>query len=370
MKNPINMQFLKFSFILFLAFFLSCDNTKKNDDITIGVILPLTGKFAVIGEGEQKGINLAIDSLKKKFPNKKIKVIFEDFASETKNAVTAANKLISIDKVDAIITSTTSASEAVSPIIDKAKMIHFVISPDIEIVNKSKYNFRIYYSFNTEAEVIDKFFELKNPKSISILASNYSSLQKLVDDKLNTIIAKREIELKSKEMVDVADKDFKNSILKIKNDNSSLYFLAPMTNQVDLYTKQLNDANIKPAENSILLGSFTFNWKPIGFLSTLEGYYIISPVFQVNEVENSFVKKFVQVNNVKPSFDVAFAYDNTITLVNILIDSKKDFTKFKDKFNSIGSIKGASGKINFIGNNETNAEIVVTKIVNGKQVQQ
>jgi branched-chain amino acid transport system substrate-binding protein len=121
------------------------------------VILPLTGNYAVIGEGEKKGIDMAVETLKQKFPGKKIEIIYEDYASETKNAVTAANKLISVDKVDAIITSTTAASEAVSPVVERAQKINFVISPDIEVVSKSQYNFRIYYNFNTEAEVVNAF---------------------------------------------------------------------------------------------------------------------------------------------------------------------------------------------------------------------
>jgi len=105
----------------------------------------------VIGEGERKGLALALEELKRNNPKVSITLIIEDFKSETKNAVTAANKLINIDKVHSIITSTTAAAEAVSPITDKNKVIHFVISPDVEILNQSIYNYRIYYNFRTEA---------------------------------------------------------------------------------------------------------------------------------------------------------------------------------------------------------------------------
>lgn len=353
--------------VLIVIIFNACNNSAQTEKIKIGVILPLTGKYAVIGEGEKKGIEMAIDSLKKKFPNTKIEVVFEDFASETKNAITAANKLISVEKVDAIITSTTAASEAVSPIVEKAQKINFVISPDIEIVSKSQYNFRIYYNFNTESEVVNKFVKEAKPTSVSFLASKYSSLQKLVDDKLEPDFKKDGIRILSKEYVEVADKDFKTSILKIKSDNPSMLFLAPMTNQVDLYTNQLKDYGVTPSNDRILIGSFTFNWKPANFISTLEGYYIVTPMFQTYDNNNVFVKAFNEKYNSKPSFDIAYAYDNILILSELLISSNKDFNKFKETFNKLGSRQGASGKINFVGNNETNAEIIVTKIVNGVQ---
>ena len=118
-----------------------------------------------------------------------------------------------------------------------------------------------------------------------------------------------------------------------------------------------------------MIGSFTFNWKPADFISTLEGYYIVTPVFQTYDNSNTFVKAFNDKYNVKPSFDIAYAYDNTLILSELLI-SNKEFNSFKEAFNKLGTRQGASGKINFIGNNETNTEIIVTKVVNGKQIQQ
>lgn len=348
----------------------SCTNSNNPDNIKIGVILPLTGKFAVIGEGEKKGIEMALDSLKFKFPNTKIEVIYEDFASETKNAVTAANKLISIDKVDAIITSTTESSEAVSPIVEKAQIINFVISPDIDIVSKSQYNFRIYYSFNAESEVVNSFIKKQKPNSVSFLASKYSSLQKLVDGKLEPEFKKEGINILDKEYVEVTNKDFKNAILKIKSGNPSVWFLAPMTNQVDLFTNQLKDYDVTPGTDRIMIGSFTFNWKPFDFISTLEGYYIATPAFQTYDNNTAFANAFIKKYNTKPSFDIAYAYDNTLILSELLISSKKQFNKFKEAFNGMGTVNGASGKINFIGNNETSTEIIITKIVNGKQTPQ
>lgn len=346
----------------------SCKINSPSDGIKIGVILPLTGKYAVIGEGEKKGIEMAIDSLRKKYPEIMIEIIFEDFASETKNAVTAASKLISIENVDAIITSTTAASEAVSPIVEDAQKIHFVISPDTKIVSKSQYNFRIYYNFNAEYEIVTAFVKKMKPSSISFLASKYSSLQKLIDDKLEPEFQKQGINILNKEYVEVTDKDFKTSILKLKNGNPSMYFLAPMTNQVDLYTNQLRDYGVIPSNDRILVGSFTFNWKPTDFISTLEGYYIVTPVFQTFNNNNPFIKAFIQKYNIKPSFDIAYAYDNTLILSELLISSNKQFNNFKEAFNKLGTRQGASGKINFIGNNETKAEIVVTKVVDGKQI--
>jgi branched-chain amino acid transport system substrate-binding protein len=353
---------------LFTIIFNACNNSTQTDNIKIGVILPLTGKFAVIGEGEKKGIEMAIDSLKKKFSNKKIEVVFEDFASETKNAVTAANKLISVDKVDAIITSTTAAAEAVSPIVEKAHIINFVISPDMGIVKKSNYNFRVYYNFNTEAEVANSFVKKMKPSSIAFLATRYSSLQKLVDESLEKSFISMGIKVSSKQYTELQDKDFKNQILRIKTEAPELLYLVPMTNQVDLFANQLSEYDYKPDSKKMIFGSFLFNWKPDVFLNTLEGYYIATPFFQTLDSTNSFKISFNSKYKTNPSFDIAYAYDNAMILIDLLNQSKKDFIEFKNKFNKMGTINAASGEIIFTGDNDTKSKIIVTKIVNGKRL--
>lgn len=338
------------------------------ESITIGVILPLTGKYSVIGEGEKMGIDLALDSLKRAYSDYEINIIYEDFKSETKDAITAANKLINIDKVNAIITSTTGAAEAVSPVIDGRGIPHFVISPDLDILSRSDNNFRIYYNFISEANVVKEFVNNTQPKSVNFFASKYSSLQKLIDMELEPEFIKNNIVVNGKEYVDVSEKDFKNVINKLKLNDADFWFLAPMTNQVDLYTNQLKDMGVLPDENRILMGSFTFNWKPKDFISSLENYYIATPAYEVSEKKNNFSILFQERYNISPSFDMAYAYDNVSILTKLLIEQNKSLEGVKNGFNSIGTYNGASGIINFIGNNETDAEIIISQVRNGELV--
>jgi len=353
------------SLIVMLGIFSGCE--KKNDDtIKIGAILPLTGRLSVIGEGEKYGLQMAIDSLKIKFPERKFELIIEDFASDTKNAVTIANKLIDIDKVFAIITSTTAAAEAVTPIIDKKKIIHFVISPDIEILDKSIYNFRIYYNFKTEAKVFNDYVDKNNIKSIAFLAVRYSSIEKEIEENIVPVLA-AQTSIVSKEYFDISENDFKNYLIKINNKNPELIFLAPQVNQVELLANTIKELKLLPSNERNYVCSFTFNWRSVEFINSLEGFYIISPLFQIVEPSNPYFKNFKNKFNIIPNFDMMFAYDNLMILGNILSNSTTKYDIFKKSFNDLGEYYGASGKINFVGNNDTDVEIILTKIVNKKQ---
>lgn len=357
------------SLFLVLTFFSSCNKQSGEESIKIGAILPLTGRLSVIGEGEKKGLMLALDSLKTKYPAKKIELIFEDFASETKNAVTAANKLISINNVDAIITSTTAACEAVSPIVEEKNVIHFVISPDLDILKKSKTNFRVYYNFLTEAKVVNKFISQHSPKSISFLAVRYSSIQKEIEEVIEPFVTKSKINILSKDYFDITEKKFHTLIAKVKGLNPDLLFLAPQVNQVELLSNQLIENKFLPSDNNKFIASFTYVWRPRTYIETLNDFYILSPKFQVSDSANVYSDAFYKRYNEIPNFDMMYAYDNLNILVELLIQTNEDIGKFEKAFNSFGEYVGASGRIKFVGNNDTDVEVVLTQVKSGKQIE-
>ena len=72
--------------------------TQQVDTLKFGVMAPLTGDAAAYGLSVQKGIDLA-----KKNLGLDVELIYEDSRCDAKEAVTAINKLISLDGVQAVI---------------------------------------------------------------------------------------------------------------------------------------------------------------------------------------------------------------------------------------------------------------------------
>ena len=339
----------------------------SSETIKIGAILPLTGDLSAIGEGERRGLLMAVDSVKARHPDHEFELIIEDFASETQNAVSAANKLLNVNDVDAIITSTTAASEAVSPVLDSEEIPHFVISPDLDIVKKADNNYRVYYNFRAEAKEVNEFIESTSPDRISYLAAEYSSIQKEIENIIDPFAIERGIETASKDFFPVSNKNFRTPITRAKSANPDLVFLAPQVPQVELLTDQLYQNDFVPTQDRKFVASFTFNWRPRSYLKTLEDFYIASPRYQVMDTTNAYAKNFSQRFDGGPNFDTMYAYDNLIILSNLLVESVGSMDKFKKLFNNNDDYVGASGKIEFVGNRDTNVEIILTHIEDGKQ---
>src|SRR5574341_1937659 len=105
--------------ILTLLFLAACVQVEQPaEKVKVGVILPLTGAQGNYGEGITKGIELALREVSN------VEVIYEDEKSETKEAVTAFNKLTDVDGVKVIVGPVLSGSMlAVAPLAEQKKII-------------------------------------------------------------------------------------------------------------------------------------------------------------------------------------------------------------------------------------------------------
>ena len=103
---------MKYLFALFVMFIMACaqappeptavvgqeEVSTGSDVIKIGWMGPLSGEAASYGESIKRGVELA-----KKEMNVDVEIIFEDTKCDVDEAASAAQKLINVDQVVAII---------------------------------------------------------------------------------------------------------------------------------------------------------------------------------------------------------------------------------------------------------------------------
>lgn len=94
------------------------NQTKDQSIVRIGVIVPLTGGLAEYGIAIKNGLELSKSDL-----NSDIELIFEDSKYDPKEAISAYNKLTTVDSVDLIINFGNPTTEALSPLAEQDKMV-------------------------------------------------------------------------------------------------------------------------------------------------------------------------------------------------------------------------------------------------------
>lgn len=125
-------------------------NKKDSAKIKIGVLAPLTGVVADYGEEIKKGILAAASST----DMTGVEFVFEDDKCEPKEAVSAFNKLVSVDKATVILgPACGSPQEAVVPLIKDNSAVVLVMSAASKgLYEKSEGNFfNIQYSLEGES---------------------------------------------------------------------------------------------------------------------------------------------------------------------------------------------------------------------------
>lgn len=126
----------------------SSTNVTKEETIKIGTIYPLTGDVAAIGNNIMKGINFAVDEINSKggIKGKKIEIVKADTQGDPKVAKSEIERLISKEKVVAILgayqsgVTDTISQDAES---NQVPLITAISTADVITTHGYKYLFRL-----------------------------------------------------------------------------------------------------------------------------------------------------------------------------------------------------------------------------------
>ncbi len=238
--------------LLILILTSGCNRTPtgaatSQEPIKIGFIGPLTGELASWGNNEKQGVELAVKEINDAggINGRKLSIIYEDGQCNPKSAVTAAQKLITVDHVKAIIGETcSSATLAVAPLAEQNKVI--LISPTSgadSISQAGDFIFRIFIPNNfyavEGARIIEK--ELGS-KSVAVLyIQNDAGVS--TKDRFIQLFKGGKIMLIQGYAPDTTD--FKTILLKVKEAEPDLVYLAGYYPDGGLILKQAKELGIK-----------------------------------------------------------------------------------------------------------------------------
>lgn len=160
-----------------LAFALSASIDALAQSVKVGSFLSVTGAASFLGDPEQKTLHLYIDKLNKSggLLGRKLELISYDDGSEASKANSFAKRLIDDDRVDFIIGGTTTgASMAVIPLMEKAGMPFISLAGGISIVEPvKKWVFKVPHTDRMAAEKV--LADMKKRKLLKVALLSESS---------------------------------------------------------------------------------------------------------------------------------------------------------------------------------------------------
>jgi branched-chain amino acid transport system substrate-binding protein len=348
------------------------------DVIKIGVNYELSGKVATYGQASVEGIELAVKEINEAggINGKKIELVKADNKSDAAEATTIATRLMTRDKVIAVLGPATSgAFMSTIPVAtqNKIPVISGSATADNVTVDESgvkEYAFRICFNDSYQGSVMGTY-SLKNlskSKAVIIMDSS-SDYAKGLADNFQKVFEEGGGKIVGKEAYVAGDKDFNAIVTKIKGLDFDVIFIPGYYEEVGLIIKQARDQGI----NVPILGADGFD-SPV--LVELAGAEALNDVYfsnhysslDQNPVVQDFIKAFKAEYNKEPDAFNALGYDLAKFVVDGITRAKSlTGEALKDALEATTNFVGVTGSFSIDENHNPLKAVVVIGLKNGEQ---
>lgn len=220
-------------FLIFITYSFPC---LAESEIKIGVIIPLSGAMAASGQAFREA---ALMGLEDSAPSSKLKfsLIFEDDRLESKNAASAASKLISQDHVSALVSTWSYGGSVVAPIAEKERVLHLSVAWASSIA-RGDFNFLHLMPPKVFVPAIFDVLEKRGLKKISaIVAAEAGSIYSV--DELERLAPRRGFTLVSRCETPMDETDFRPVILREMRKVPDVLYVNIFGRQLDTFISQL-----------------------------------------------------------------------------------------------------------------------------------
>ncbi len=340
--------------------------------IKIGEFASMTGKEATFGQTSHQGAVLAVEEVNAAggVLGRKVELITEDDQSKPGEAATVAKKLITRDKVVALLgeISSTRTLEAV-PVAQAAKIP--LLSPGAtapEVTPKGDYIFRACFIDPFAGTIMAKFaLETLKVKQAAILSSVSSAqsvgLSKFFRERFTAGGGTVALEQKFSE----GDKDFRAQLTAIKAARVGAIFVPAYYTEAALICKQARELGITAA----FIG--TDGWESSELLSiggtAVEGCYIGTHYSAENRSPTvaSFNDRFQRRWNTPSNALSALGYDSAMLLIDAIRRAgSTEGAKVRAALAATKNFQGVTGTITFDAQRNPTKSAVVLTVKNGK----
>jgi len=317
--------------------------------ITLGSFMPLTGENGFLGETARDAITMGLEEINSQggVNGKEVEVIFEDSRCEGKLAATAANKLVTQDKVTAIIGTMCSAETlAGAPIAEENKVVLVsTASSNPAITDSGDYIFRTWPSDELQGTVMaEHVVNVEGLKKVGLIYMNSDYNVGLAEAFKESLISLGG-EVTADEKYEPDSKDFRTQLMKIKDSNPEAIYMVPYS-EGGLVTKQIKELSIDlPMFTAEVFGTDKTLEDAAG---SAEGVIFATPSFdETNPESKDFLEKYNERFGEGPAHNAvaANAYDNLMIVAEALKSGAQTSDEIRDYLYAIEGYPGAAGKL-------------------------
>jgi branched-chain amino acid transport system substrate-binding protein len=339
--------------ILLTTALFSCtsnETTKSGQvDVSIGLLVPLTGGAASYGQNSQRGVELALKEFAASHPNIKIKLYTEDSRGEASHGLRAAQKLVQVNNVKAIIGCVTSGvTLAVAPLMNEQKIAIISTGGSAPSISEAgEFVFRTWPSDTFEAQAMAGMLKDKNIKTLAILRVN-NDYGVALENALRSHLAK-DIKVLIVENFDQGSRDMRSQLLKIKESKADALYFIGFPEAAVVFGRFY--ATVGLSMPIFATTAFEDAQIPQKTGSALDGTIYAKPVAE-SSVTAAFKEKYKKEYGMEMGVTSDTAYDAATVLLNAIariIEERHEATgvAIQQYLYTVRDFQGASGTFTF-----------------------
>ncbi|HHY39557.1 MAG TPA: ABC transporter substrate-binding protein [Clostridia bacterium] len=351
--------------------------SKKAEEIKIGYSGPLSGDGAAWGQQEKFALEVAEKEINDAggVLGRPIKVIMYDDRGDKVEVVNTVKRLITQDKVVAIITHNySSCSLAVAPVVEEYKIptvTNMATHPTVTVPEPGKvrpYYFRATFTTEVEGGALAVFVAeqgFKNAAVIYDLSQDYSmGLKDGFIKKFKSLGGN----IVAEESIKGGEEDFRAVLTSIQAKNPDVIILTTFYKEGALIVKQARELGIQTQ----FAGGAGLESDVLAQLAgkAVEGMYVITHFTPEDPrpIVQEFRKKFKEKANLEPDANGATARDSLYMIVDAIKRANStDPQAIRDALEKTANLEGATGTITINpATHNPDMDTVATVVKDGK----
>ncbi|MEY4940683.1 MAG: hypothetical protein RIQ93_2418 [Verrucomicrobiota bacterium] len=368
----LRSRFLCLSFLLVGFLQLSC--AKRELTIRIGEYASLSGKEASLGQSSHNGTLLAIEHINAAggVLGQRLELITEDTQSKPGESGTATRKLISRDKVVAVLGEVASSRSLEGAPVCQAARVPMVTpaSTNPAVTEVGEYIFRVCFIDPFQGPVLAKFaLQTLKAKRIAILSSTSSAYSVGLAKFFKAAAVAGGATIVAEPKYSEGDKDFRAQLTAIRAANPDAIFQPGYYNEGALICIQARDLGLTipifggdawEAESLMELGG-----------KAVEGAYLCShyspedPSPRVQQFVAAYKKRFG--GNYAPDSNASLGYDSALLLADAIKRAgSTDRVRVRDAIAATKDFDAVTGRITINERRDASKKAVMLVVKEGK----
>jgi branched-chain amino acid transport system substrate-binding protein len=350
------------------------EGAAEGSTIKIGEFASLTGKEAAFGQSSHKGTLLAIDELNAAggILGKQIEFVYEDNRSTPGESATIAKKLITRDKVVAILGEVASGRSLEAGPIAQANKVPMISpsSTNPKVTEIGDYIFRACFTDPFQGKLLAEFAQRSlKAKKVAVFSDVSAPYSVGLAQYFREPFTANGGQIVSEQKYTGGDKDFRAQLTVIKNTQPDAIMVPGYYTDVGLIVAQARQLGITVP----LFGGD--GWEApelleIAGAAALEGTYYSTHFSPDNTdpLAQKFVAAFkAKFNGETPDAMAALGYDSVLILADaIKRTGGTEGPKLRDALAATKDLPGATGATTFDANRDPSKGAVIITVKDGK----